>query len=111
MRVAFIICVTFSVLNTAAEEPALSPQLEKATKELVAQLGHDEFTKREEAAIALLKLARENPDILPLLDASLDTKDQEVRTRLGRIVSQFPHRGGALISGKISLNGAVPKRM
>jgi hypothetical protein len=110
MRTTLIFCLAFTVFTIAAEEPGLSPQLEKTTNDLLVQLGDDEFTKREEAAAALLKLARENPDILPLLDAALETKDQEVRTRLARIVSQFPRRGGALIRGKISLNGAVPKR-
>ena len=68
------------------EKPPTDAEVARAT-ELIAQLGNDDFLKRETAAKSLKELGRK---ILPQLTAALEkTKEPEIRFRLKKLIDDL----------------------
>jgi hypothetical protein len=74
-------------LAPAADDEQRQPPSDKEISNLIIQLGDDEFSTREKAQEALLKIGK--PALGPLLKAVSDAADVEVRLRAKKIIEQI----------------------
>ena len=71
-------------------EPQVAPALIKEWESLIAQLGNDDYQKRQSAQKRLLDAGEK---CLPLLETNMQHKDPEVRLRVREIRTALKIRG------------------
>lgn len=87
MRAAMIAFAFLATTVLAAAEPAPKPLPKADVDKLIAELGSDDFARRQSAEAALLKAGEQVRAAIETL--ARDAKDAEVRSRAQRIVERL----------------------